>query len=339
MESETAIQILLFLYWVCQNRTIPVALISEVRQHLTDPETNTHWDEETENTFNSELRYLIGKNYIHQSVQLLSITSDGVDRAREILNPTPDYNAIAIEEAKKSNRMQILNTAITIIIFMLPAIVTVGGMLLAKLNNTSRLFTVNSVIVLSNVVDINSQPVTSTPLSNWFSQTPENVSFSGIPYDLSQTSQVIETELETSPNPNRAFIPVNISKPLRVHLLINMSYGYSQFSGQDVCNVILYFENHQTEVIPLKAGGDIREWVYSSSKVVNTVGDHVQPVWKGIHKTSQMEAAIDHIMLTVPDQLTNEKLVAIEIQDRSQELLQSRDPGIVLFGVTVEYKK
>lgn len=196
-------------------------------------------------------------------------------------------------------------------------------------------------VPLVNAVDQNQLAVGFTLLSALFVLPPENLTFDNIPFQVSPTSLVVETESQTSANASTIFIPANIYGPRRVDLLINLSYGSPRFTGgqpvvgSQVCRITLYTD-HGSKSFSLVAGEELREWVYSSSGVVNSTGSQTRLAFQGQHNPSGQEAGIDQLTLTLPVDWADDTLKLIIIEDLSQELFSSPDPGIMLFAITVE---
>jgi hypothetical protein len=343
MDDKIAEKILLYLNSMASNLELPYISIDNLRMQIRTGNFSD-WDEGSRIAFNKAIRYLIGEGYVYQDpAGYYSITSDGINKAGEIINPPINYTAMAIGQGKKSNDLQILAILIGIISILVAVFGTGTRLFEAKQAGESRAFSGKKYISLSDVYDHKNKKVDTTNLRFYFKELPGDFSYDGIPYTLSDTTSVVETESETSSNPNILIIPAEVKNPLRVHFLINMTYGSTRFTegeeinGVDICKITLWADKNK-KTYSLKAGEDIREWVIGSPDVINSIGDQVKPVWKGTHAQSGLNAVIDHIMLTVPEDWVNDELLYIEIEDRSQELVSSIDPGIIIFGITVEYQ-
>jgi hypothetical protein len=164
-----------------------------------------------------------------------------------------------------------------------------------------------------------------------------------MPVPLTKDSVVLEIDSQYSGNPFFIFLPVDISGAVQLHLLMNLSYGSSDYTGGialegvDVARIWLFFEEGGQYSYDLTAGKDIREWVFAHPNVVHQVDSHVTRVWRAHHIDSREDAAIDDIQLEIPAEWSNSKIKYIGIEDRSKEVFNSPDPGMMVFGVAIEY--
>lgn len=194
---------------------------------------------------------------------------------------------------------------------------------------------------LVNAVGPDQQAVGFALLSDRFIQPPESLTSDNFPFLVSPSALVVETESETSANPSTIFIYTEIANPTKVGVLINLCYGSPRFNGNQpvagtvVGRVTLYSDQGSLS-FSLVAGEDLREWVFSSLGVVNSTGSQTQLVFKGQHNPSGQEAGIDLLTLTLPAEWADDTLKLIVIEDLSQELFSSPNPGLMIFGITVE---
>jgi hypothetical protein len=197
-------------------------------------------------------------------------------------------------------------------------------------------------IPLSAATSQSSGGLSTRPLSYFFAEVPSDSEVDGIQFYLTSDSPVIETESWNSSNPAVVRIPVQKDNVLRIHLLINMSYGAPKYVdnqrlvGEHVARVQL-ISGEESLDWELEAGRDIREWVIGSEDAVNKVANYVTPILTGTNATWHTSAVIDHLLLQVPNEWQDTRLDYIVIEDRSEEVLGSPNPGILVFGITVEY--
>lgn len=337
-------RILLYMHAFDEHNELHVCKTDKIWDHMIESNGLNPGYKEVQFSFNEALWHLKESGYINQvHIDVWSLTAKGKDRIEELLHPPFNPARVGIIQGN----IQLVFGCISLVIALISIFMAIPGgigvLLDARSKGESRAFSVKSHILLTGGLDRGKNPVNTIVLNSLVQQPPAGVIFNGIPYHLSGESPVIETESQTSRNPNAVIIPVDIPSPLRVHVLINLSYGsmrYTEgrdFSGLDICNITLYTARVK-KTYPLKAGVDLREWVISSSGVINSVGDHVRPVWRGSHFPSGQEVVIDHIMLQLPEDWKDDRLRYIEIEDRSQEFLSTIDPGILVFGITVEHQ-
>ena len=89
----------------------------------------------------------------------------------------------------------------------------------------------------------------------------------------------------------------------------------------------------------LEAGSNIREWVIGADGATNTISEDVTPVWRGQHNPGGKDAVIDHLALSVPETLHTGQVQYILIEDLSRQVFNHANPGIVVWGITVEYEE
>ena len=288
------------------------------------------------NDFTASIRYLVGKGYVEEEAAHYRLTSVGLEYAISLLYPTPDYPRKSFEAQNIANIIAVISAAVAILglialyIQSHPTIPSAG----------LRSIPIPLTVAISQA-GFNAQ---TSSLEGWFDQTPTNPSFEGVNFLLSQDSSVIETESQNSANPNRIFIPIQQNNVATIHLLLNLSYANPTYTngmqiyGTDIVKVSITSGDKEQYYWLLKAGTDIREWVVGSRSAVNTVNNHVKPIWQALHNQSGSSAVIDHIALAIPDEFRNQHLNYIIIEDRSAEVLSSQNPGIMIFGITVEVK-
>ncbi|NJN99618.1 MAG: hypothetical protein HC875_38720 [Anaerolineales bacterium] len=108
-----------------------------------------------------------------------------------------------------------------------------------------------------------------------------------------------------------------------------------EIAGKDVAR-IYYISGKENEFHNLQAGKDIREWQVGDEGVVNEIASYVNTAWRGQHAKWGTSAVIDYLVLEVPSKF-QKHLDYLAIEDTSMEIFNSRNPGILIFGVFVEH--
>jgi hypothetical protein len=230
--------------------------------------------------------------------------------------------------------------------FLIPAFLVLGIVFVIVVllfpNARSHKTLYQAAIPLSTAISQSNSGIVTRPLKEFFAEIPSDFEVSGIKFHLASDSPVIETESQYSSNPAIVYIPVQKDNVVKIHLLMNMSYGAPKWTerkgiaGESIAKVWIV-SGKQSVDRELEAGTDIREWVVGGEGVVNTVADYVRPVWTGHHVSSESDAVIDCLILQLSDDWQGKRLDYIGIEDRSMEILGSENPGILVFGITVEY--
>lgn len=289
------------------------------------------------NDFTASILYLVGRKYVEEEAAHYRITSFGLELAASLLYPVEDY-------PKKSLIAQNTSNAIAAI----SAFVAIVGLIFLYYQSHPRLPSIgstNQLIPVPLAVSITQSGFNAqtSPLENWFDQTPSNLSVDGVDFLLSKDSLVVETESQNSSNPNLIFIPIQNDNVIKIHLLINLSYASPKYIngteiyGTDVAKIGIISGDKQYYWL-LKAGTDVRDWVTGNTSPIDVLGDQIHPIWQAHHRTAGANAVIDKIVLTIPDEFTNLLLNYITIEDMSNTIFNSQNPGIMVFGITIERK-
>lgn len=180
-------------------------------------------------------------------------------------------------------------------------------------------------------------------LSQFTGAAPVGIEHNGIYFDLTNDRSVLQTEsLELPNNPSVIRLVVGVDNVLRVHFLINMSYGATKYTaGQciaqmEVAQVHLAFDQG-TYAQGLEAGKHIREWICGVPNVVSTAPATEGALWSGFRH--DYSATIDHLVIDVSEYGRGKRLEYIDIMDSSRDACHSINPGILVFGVTIESAK
>jgi len=285
------------------------------------------------------LHYLIEKRYIQEDTAHYRITAQGRDYVYRITHPKPPIGEKSLRAQYISNFLAVIGVLVALF-----GLIYAGSSARKSNITTSRLFTQFKPVDLSTAIDINNNQLNLTKLINWFSNPPVNNDLSIVPFYLSNDSFVLETESQNSSNPSVIYIPLKIQNPVKIHFLLNLSYTPSTYTGgvnvvdKNVCLIHVITDQGQVDY-NLTAGQDIREWVIGAANSANTLGSRVKTIWTGSMRGSNVTAAIDHQTLEIPQNLRSSMINSISIEDTSQSLFLNKNPGIVIFGISVEHYK
>ncbi|MCI0575918.1 MAG: hypothetical protein L0332_25440 [Chloroflexi bacterium] len=126
-------------------------------------------------------------------------------------------------------------------------------------------------------------------------------------------------------------VPRDIRNASKVHFLLQASWAVGQ--TQEFGSIYLVFADGNTLSEPLIVGYNIRDW-----SQVNTLlsAPNVQQAWTGSGWDGRTEGVVDILTIDVPSDYRQSAIVQIEIRDESLEKLNSSNPGIHLWAVTME---
>lgn len=187
------------------------------------------------------------------------------------------------------------------------------------------------------------QPVPLGPAANTgsdFASPPVgDMIFDGIPFQLSE--QIFKSQASLVPDdgyPTGILLPTNVPHAQKLHLLINTGNGFAQFDGQAIGQVIATCDGAEIPIADLHLGRDVREWQLAHNVVYNA--ERTQQVWTGaLAEYPHLTGHIDLLSLDLPEACRNGDLTTIEIIDTSIDTVESLDPALNLFGVTIEYRQ
>jgi hypothetical protein len=155
--------------------------------------------------------------------------------------------------------------------------------------------------------------------------------FNGIQFNLSQ-NHIFTTQYGAAALPNTGVLDVSIDHPHKVFILINTTDTFHKFMNMQAGNITLVFDNGASEKTYLIVGQNVREYTMDPATVQTITDPATQVAWQGQGNRS---FTID--MLSIPINSINQAstLKRIIITDVSETLLGSRDPGLVIWGITV----
>jgi hypothetical protein len=156
----------------------------------------------------------------------------------------------------------------------------------------------------------------------------------GVPFLLHPGSLAIESASSSSGNPPLFSLPVGMKGARRLHLLLNLSHSTPALAGQVVARLRLLGSDGE-HAFELVAGEELRDWYVGHAGVLSSLSGDTTELWQDTYPGSGEAAVIDWLRLDVPDGL-GETLVAVEIEDLSQSCCGGVNPGLVLWGLTIE---
>ena len=161
----------------------------------------------------------------------------------------------------------------------------------------------------------------------------------GVPFQLSE--QVFKSQASSAPNedyPTSISLPTDILHAQKLHLLINTGNGFAQFDKQVIGQVIVTCDDVEIPVADLRLGRDVREWQLAHNVIYTA--SHARQVWVGARADQpHLTGHIDLLSLDLPEACRSGRLTALDIIDTSVETVDSLDPALNLFGITVEYQQ
>jgi hypothetical protein len=135
-----------------------------------------------------------------------------------------------------------------------------------------------------------------------------------------------------------------VHRPKFVHLLMVGGYVDAPFANQQIGELVLYFADGRTQAVPVVAWKNIREgWAYAGSEAANPlIPDQPNQSWQNVLSEPQLRGGqsaygfIDMLSIALGTEYDDTQLIAIEVSDRSPELIGSESPSIVVMAITVE---
>ena len=165
-----------------------------------------------------------------------------------------------------------------------------------------------------------------------------SVELGGVWFELPAGLNSITTQAEPLPGyPTRlVFSGLDIRSPKSVHLLLTGGNARRTYADQVVGQLVLMFENNPPVYVDLILGWNLREWkVYGEHNVTWIKDAHTRQVWSGANRHDSGLGVIDMITVPLAENLSDGRLLAIEIFDLSAETVGSLDPAINIIGISV----
>jgi hypothetical protein len=157
-------------------------------------------------------------------------------------------------------------------------------------------------------------------------QTLDNVDF--------QIGWLATTQSQEKPN-NTDKISIDVQNSIqvsKVHFLLQAGWGLTP--NQEIGTITLIFaDGHKLEE-PLKVGYNIRDWSQINTPLT---ASNAQQAWKGVAWDGTTQGVVDMLTINLSvSEFTITHIVRIEIKDKSVENLNSLNPAIHLWAVTME---
>jgi hypothetical protein len=165
-----------------------------------------------------------------------------------------------------------------------------------------------------------------------------SVELGGVWFELPAGLNSITTQAEPLPDyPIRlVFSGLDIRSPRSVHLLLTGGNTRRAYADQVVGQLVLMFEDSSPVYVDLIPGWNLREWkMYGDHNVTWIEDAHTEQVWSGANRHDSGLGVIDMITVPLAENLSDGRLLAIEIVDLSVEIVGSLDPAINVLGISV----
>lgn len=215
------------------------------------------------------------------------------------------------------------------------------------------LFPTTQPVTLSSPTTFESislQSIANMPLNNLMVPLSGDYTFQGIPFKfLSGDHAVFISQNETlSSFPQKAILPVAISHPLNVYLLLNGGYVSQNLEGKTAGKIVLTFDDGTLLNQNLIVGQNLREdWGYVSkfddtgnNPAVTEIKD--SEYWRNVYRESQSRGGkpafgyIDMVTIPIPEAKQTSVLIQIDIIDLSIDNFGLLSPSIKICAITVE---
>jgi hypothetical protein len=190
--------------------------------------------------------------------------------------------------------------------------------------------------------------VATSPLGWVITPPTGEVTLEGVPFMIRNGDKVvIETQQHFLPdNPTDVVLEVDIEDPSKVFVLMVGAGGYAgvqeDWAWEEFGQIILWFEDGSNHSTPIVACENIREtWTYMHDEYGLEVCAPDGGEWVNVWQEAQDRggegafAFIDRYEIDVPSSLSSSRLVAIQILDTSEEMVDSKSPSILICGITV----
>jgi uncharacterized Zn finger protein (UPF0148 family) len=175
------------------------------------------------------------------------------------------------------------------------------------------------------------------------------VTLEGVPFMIRTGDKVvIETQQHFLPdNPTDVVLEVDIDDPSKVYVLMVGAGGYAgvqeDWAWEEFGQIILWFEDGSNHSTPIVACENIREtWTYMDDEYGLEVCAPDGGEWVNVWQEAQDRggegafAFIDRYEIDMPSSLSSSRLVAIQILDTSEEMVDSKSPSVLICGITVK---
>lgn len=168
------------------------------------------------------------------------------------------------------------------------------------------------------------------------------VEFKGVPFELPESKQVLQTEGVRAPGPASFHIPAEVARPRAVYILLQGCFVKPQFKGRKVGEIVVEFKGGKKSTYPITAWETLREtWSYNTQIVqpkatatARLVNVYAEPEYRAGKPSTGF---LDMYVIEFERGAMTEDLEAIEINDLSKELLHDVAPALIVSGITVKH--
>jgi hypothetical protein len=172
------------------------------------------------------------------------------------------------------------------------------------------------------------------------------VTLGGVPFDFpADGNNAIHTADAADVGlPTRARIDAPADDPVAVHLLVGATYLLPRHRGKTIATVTLVYADGKGVSVPVVVGESVREtWDFDQGGNWGPMEPPAAPGvrWRNVlavpqHRGRPATAFLDLMTIRVGPQGWRRNLRAIQIEDRSAEFEGWNDPGLWVFGVSIE---
>ena len=307
--------------------------------------------------FARSLTQLIAENHVYELESHFHLTSSGVEKASNMLE---DGNMVRFEQISSrqiqgSEPISQIGILLSIAALLVAAVYLFVSRTVQNSNNEVKnpaygpLLPENKdeltefiPLNLEQATQIDGSDLNMYAIQDLFVIPPMRSVNDILPYiPLEPGDGMIETQCEHSSNPPTVVIGFEPERVSRIHLLINLSNTHLDYleghdlSGEQVARIRLVYTNGEYGW-DLKAGEDLRDWIAGADGVISFTNPPGIPAWEGRHYPSNRFAVMDYQLLEVPENLKGQQAGFLVIEDLSVGEIGNINPGIMLWGITIE---
>lgn len=118
----------------------------------------------------------------------------------------------------------------------------------------------------------------------------------------------------------------------KIHFLLQAGWGFVA-NNTEIGTITLVFADGRELNEPLKIGYNIRDWSKISTPLT---APNAQQAWNGVGWDGKTQGVVDMLTINVSSEYDSTYIVQIVIKDESMEKLNSINPAVHLWAVTME---